>query len=392
MRRADASAGPVARGPRFEKSFTSRPFHGKTEGMHDAARRPPLAGRIAAWTALVAALGLFSAMPAAADETTPPDEASKTVPASVVRETSQEIEKPADKPADKPAPSTEAPSRPAPPPKKRRGGINPCMTPDPGFGIYDPWGGGLTVGQVLMPHKGGITKRGSFDVVIHFHGHEPIRKEFVKTADGIVLVGIDLGIGSGAYGSAFSAPYVFENLLASIERAVAKHAGVKTAKIRKLALSAWSAGYGALDQILRQPAGKKVDAVILLDSLHAGYTDEQSGALKTEQLTPFVAFAKKAAAKQAFMFMSHSSIIPPGYASTTEVAKYVVGELHGKPKRTSREDVLGLDMIDRFDKGNFHMRGYTGEDKPDHCAHIGLMADIVRVHLEPRWKTPKGRK
>jgi hypothetical protein len=266
------------------------------------------------------------------------------------------------------------------------------MTPDPGFGVYDPWGRGPSIGQVLLPHKGGITKRGSFDVVIHFHGHEPIRKEFVKTADGIVLVGIDLGIGSGAYGSAFSAPYVFENLLGSVERAVAKHAGVKTAKIRKLALSSWSAGYGALDQILRQPAGKKVDAVILLDSLHAGYADEQSGTLKTEQLTPFVAFAKKAAAKQAFMFMSHSSIIPPGYASTTEVANYMVAELHGKPKHTNRQDVLGLDMIDRFDKGNFHMRGYTGEDKPDHCAHIGLMADIVRVHLEPRWKTPKGRK
>jgi hypothetical protein len=49
-------------------------------------------------------------------------------------------------------------------------------------------------------------------------------------------------------------------------------------------------------------------------------------------------------------------------------------------------------MIERFDKGNFHMRGYTGDDKPDHCAHIGLMADIVRAHIEPRWKTPKGRK
>ena len=45
-----------------------------------------------------------------------------------------------------------------------------------------------------------------------------------------------------------------------------------------------------------------------------------------------------------------------------------------------------------LDKGNFHMRGYTGDDKPDHCAHIGLMADIVRVHLASRWKSPKGRK
>lgn len=356
-----------------------------------AAPRPPFVRRIAAWIAIAGTVGLFSAGPAAADETTPSDDAAKTLPA-VVRDTSAEVEKPAEPPAEKPAPRGDEGSKPASPPKKRRGGIHPCMTPDPGLGIYDPWGPGPSLGQVLIPHKGGITKRGSFDVVIHFHGHEPIRKEFVKTADGIVLVGIDLGIGSGAYGSAFSAPYVFEKLLRSVEAAVAKHAGIKTAKIRKLALSSWSAGYGALDQILRQPAGQKVDAVILLDSLHAGYANEQNGTLKTEQLTPFVAFAKKAAAKQAFMFMSHSSIIPPGYASTTEVANFMVGQLRGKPKRTNRQDVLGLDMIDRFDKGNFHMRGYTGEDKPDHCAHIGLMADIVRVHLEPRWKTPKGRK
>ena len=105
-----------------------------------------------------------------------------------------------------------------------------------------------------------------------------------------------------------------------------------------------------------------------------------------------MAFAKRAAAKQKFMFMSHSSIIPPGYASTTEVADYVTRQLGGKPKKANRQDVLGLDMIDRFDKGNFHMRGYTGDDKPDHCAHIGLMTDIVRSHLEPRWKSPKGRK
>ncbi len=324
-------------------------------------------------------LGVVPAKPAAADEPAPREE-GPTKPAVNV-----------DVPP--PAPPSDEPQAPRTPPKKRRGGINPCMTPDPGFGIYDGWNGsGMSVGQVLMPHQGGLSKSGQFDVVIHFHGHEPIRKEFVKTAKGIVLVGIDLGIGSGAYQSTFSAPATFTNLLASVEAAVAKHAGRSSAKIRKLALSSWSAGYGAIEQILRQPAAKRVDSVILLDSLHAGYTDEQAHALKTEQLTPFIAFAKRAAQKQTFMFMSHSSIIPPGYASTTEVADYVVGKLGGKPKKGNRQDVLGLDMIDRFDKGNFHMRGYTGDDKPDHCAHIGLMADIVRAHLEPRWKTPRGRK
>ena len=330
------------------------------------------ARRLVALLSISAAFGLLSAAPASADEPSPYD--GPTKPAAQV-----------DAPSDAPAPKPVA--------KKRRGGINPCMTPDPGFGIYDPWSGsGMSMGQVLMPHQGGISKSGQFDVIFHFHGHEPIRKEFVKTAKGIVLVGIDLGIGSGAYQAPFSSPATFTNLLASVEAAVARHAGRPSAKIRKIALSSWSAGYGATEQILRQPAGKKVDAVILLDSLHAGYTDEQSHTLKGDQLTPFVDFARRAAKKQTFMFLSHSSIIPPGYASTTEVADYVVGKLGSKPKKAQRRDVLGLDMIQRFDRGNLHVRGYTGDDKPDHCAHIGLMADIVRSHLEPRWKSPKGRR
>jgi hypothetical protein len=324
--------------------------------------------RLFALLSISAVFGLADVRPALAD-----DPYGDTKPASV--------EQPADA---APRPSVA---------KKRRGGINPCMTPDPGYGIYDPWNGsGMSLGQVLMPHQGGISKSGQFDVVIHFHGHEPIRKEFVKTAKGIVLVGIDLGIGSGAYQNTFSAPHIFTNLLTSIENAVARHSGRPNAKIRKLGLSAWSAGYGAIEQILRQPAGKKVDAVILLDSLHAGYVDEKAHSLKQEQLTPFVDFARRAAKKQTFMFQSHSSIIPPGYASTTEVADYVVQKLGGKLKKANRQDVLGLDMIDRFDKGSYHVRGYTGEDKPDHCAHIGLMADIVKNHLEPRWKSPKGKK
>jgi len=343
---------------------------GNLRGLGEGIRR------LGALISVCAAAWLLTAAPAAADDS-PYDEPAPTVPAAA---------------KVKPAEPESSPPKRTTPAKKRRGGVNPCMTPDPGFGIYDKWSSAPSIGQMIMPHKGGVTKKGSFDVIIHFHGHEPIRKEFVKTAHGVVLVGIDLGIGSGAYQSTFASPHVFEHLLDSIEKGVAKHAGIKKAKIRKLGLSAWSAGYGAIEQILRQPAGKKVDALILLDSLHAGYADEQAKSLKAEQITPFIDFAKRAAAKQKFMFMSHSSIIPPGYASTTEVSRYVVARLGGKPKKASRHDVLGLDMIDRYDKGYFHMRGYEGNDKPDHCAHIGLMADIVKVHIARRWKSPKGRK
>jgi hypothetical protein len=91
------------------------------------------------------------------------------------------------------------------------------------------------------------------------------------------------------------------------------------------------------------------------------------------------------------MFLSHSSIEPPGYASTTEVARYLVKQLRGRERPARRQDVLGLDLYARFDKGSLHVRGYVGNDKPDHCAHIGLMADVLRAHLGPRWNTPRGR-
>ena len=163
--------------------------------------------------------------------------------------------------------------------------------------------------------------------MIHFHGHEPIRKEFVKTAKGIVLVGIDLGIGSGAYQARSPRRARSPTSSRASRPPSPSHAGRKSAHIRKLALSSWSAGYGAIEQILRQPAARSVDAVILLDSLHAGYADEQAHTLKVEQIAPFIAFARSAPrAKQTFMFMSHSSIIPPGYASTTEVARLRRGQ------------------------------------------------------------------
>jgi hypothetical protein len=277
-----------------------------------------------------------------------------------------------------------------PHPKKHRDGPNPCMTPDPGFGVYDKWEN-IALGQMIAPQKGGIRSDGGFDLVVHFHGHEAIRKEFVKTGNGAVLVGIDLGLGSGPYEERFADASLFPKIIASVEEHMKKRSGKENAHVRHLAVSSWSAGYGATSQILRQAIAKKVEAVVLFDSLHAGYKEGTQHEVRGVQIQQFVDYAKLAAKKERFMFMSHSSIIPPGYASTTETATYVVEEVGGHLKKADRKDVLGLEMIDRFDRGDLHVRGYEGNDKPDHCAHIGLMADVMKVHLIPRWKTPKGR-
>jgi hypothetical protein len=276
--------------------------------------------------------------------------------------------------------------------KPKREGPNPCNTPDPGFLDYDKWES-VALGHMVAPKEGSVRKDGGFDLVVHFHGHEAIRKEFVKTGHGVVLVGIDLGIGSGAYENTFQDPQLLPKIIASAEEKMRKRSGKKNAHVRHLALSSWSAGYGAISQILRQPIASKVEGIVLLDSLHAGYQEGgKKGQVRAAQISQFVDYAKLAVKGKRFLFLSHSSIVPPGYASTTEVAQHVVGELGGKLKKAHRKDVLGLEMIDRWDKGKVHVRGYEGDDKPDHCAHIGLIADVMKAHLVPKWKTPAPKK
>lgn len=271
-------------------------------------------------------------------------------------------------------------------------GVNPCLTKDPGFGIYDRWSRAPSMGQMIAPQSGGVTRSGAFDVMFHFHGHEAVRKEWVRVMKGPVLVGVDLGIGSGPYINAFKNPNVFKKLVASVEEAMAKKTGKKKARVRRVGLSAWSAGYGAVGQILRQNYGRaKVDTVVLLDGLHAGYSGKS---LNQTQLEPFIRFARDASRGRKFMFMSHSSIIPIGYASTWESANFVIWKTGGKPRRTRPRgsDPAGLDLVSRYTRGHFHVRGYAGNDKMDHCAHITLMEDVLKVHVRRRWNSPRGRK
>jgi hypothetical protein len=280
----------------------------------------------------------------------------------------------------KPPPATQTTK-----PVAARGGENPCDTPDPGFGPYEPWLKLNGAGQVLIPKRVSLTGAGEFDLVVHFHGHEPARKEWVRTMKREVFVGITLGVSSGPYETAYTPADALSNLVTEVERLVSERSK-KKARARRLALSAWSAGYGAVEAILRTPFGKqRVDSVLLLDGLHCDYAGDT---LDAHQMEPFVAFAKRASAGQRLMVVSHSSIIPPGYASTTETSNYLIHALGSRPTpaKPRRSDPLGLELRSRFDRQGFHVLGYSGNGKLDHCAHVALLRDILKVHLATRWK------
>ncbi len=265
----------------------------------------------------------------------------------------------------------------------------PCNMADPGYGIYYPWVKNLEIGRMLMPKKGALTSDGGFDLIIHFHGGNAIRKAIVDTdtTRGVFIVGVDLGAGSAAYERPFKDPEVFKNLLKNIEKEVAKYTRKNRVHIRRLALTGWSAGYGAIRAILRQQAGKRVDAVALLDGLHSNYDKNNPLKLRADQLRPFVRFAKNAASGEKTMFVSHSSIVPPGYASTTETSHYLTKMLGISISRSSAQDSPHLSRYEEAKIGNFLMRGYRGKEKDDHCAQIALITRMAAL-LEQQWNTP----
>jgi LysM repeat protein len=264
--------------------------------------------------------------------------------------------------------------------------VDPCLAPDPGFGAYSKWVQVAPMAHVLAPAANPLLVDGGFDVLVHFHGREPVRKEWVQVMDRAVLVAVDVGIDSDSYAEAFKDPRTLRQVLRAVEAEMARRTGDSHAHVRHLVLSAWSAGYGAIEEVLKQPfASSAVEGIVLLDGLHVGF---DGASLDQARMAPFVEFSRAAAASERLFFVSHSSITTPGYASSTETARYLVWKNGGRPKAVDAIDSepMGLERITVFNQGDFHVRGFRGNSAADHCAQLGLMRDVLRVHLLPRWR------
>jgi len=249
-----------------------------------------------------------------------------------------------------------------------RRGIDACNTPDPGFGPFIPW---RTVGSgsFTLPERGVPAADGSFDLILHFHGHELARKEFVRASLPFVL----FGSSAGNYRNRLGGTQALAQLVSLVEKLVSDRAD-QSAHARHVVLAAWSGGYEAVAVLLEQ-SSLKPDAVILLDGLH--FSRERTVAHR--QLAPFLDYARAAAAGKGFLFISHSSIDTDGFASSTESAHQLIAALGGRPLRVHREDPLGLQLVEMFSMGGVHVRGYAGGKKPDHCAHLALYPMALRA-------------
>lgn len=246
---------------------------------------------------------------------------------------------------------------------------------------------------------------GAYDLLLHFHGNTKVVAESAERAGlNAVVAVVNLGINSAPYEDAYQVPGVYEQLLEDVNHQVAEK-GLKTPHLRRLALSSWSGGYGALSTILETRKGTEpLDAIAVLDGIHCGYLDDREQQLNTLKLLPFLRAAKKAAEGKILFTITHSYIDPVGYAGTYKTARYLVSEVHGEfaPANETYEHVAlkaaegaVAKRLEKFMEptveakvGSFHVRGFKGNTPEHHMAHLLQMATTVLPELAARWENP----
>ncbi len=273
----------------------------------------------------------------------------------------------------------------------RAKGHHECNPRDVGLGPYaEPRP--LSKGRLLIPKEGGHTQAHGYDVLVHFHGARAARIYLAQTALGVSFVGIDAGDGSGPYERAFQNPMAFPALLASVESQLRKASGDERAHIRHLGLTAWSAGYGAIREILKQHGDKRIDAIVLLDGLHASFKPgvRRSGGVRSADamaIRPIFEFAKKAARGEKTFIFTHSQVDPIRYPSTEVTADLLLREL-----RLERQEVADTGgpyaQLAAVDVKGFHLWSYRGGNELAHCDHLRHIGQAVRDVLEVVWRTP----
>lgn len=266
------------------------------------------------------------------------------------------------------------------------------LVPTPAVEL-DRWKG-LSYGSYLAPKHDLVADDGGVDVVFHFHAGQMSEKQIRESGLNAVFVSCGFGIGSGAYSSAFADPGRFDRMIAELTKSLEKDSGRRGVHIRKLGLASWSAGFAAVGKILGESRYyAMVDSVVLLDSLHSRYT---SAAVKApaqgaenvdlKGIAAFVSFAKDAAAGKKAMVITHSAIIPPDYASSSEATQALLSAIDVHTRATDETNARGMTMSMRADAGNLHVRGFRGQGPRDHFQHLHLIGETLRSWVVPRWK------
>jgi hypothetical protein len=232
----------------------------------------------------------------------------------------------------------------------------------------------LALGTLFLPEK--LKLQGKVPLFIHFHGSDWLPEVAAAGEGQTAVISMHLGEGSATYARPFRDPEAFTRLLKEAQ----DKAGVQFGPI---GLTAWSAGYGAVREILKVPAHREgIRFVVVIDGMHTGYVGGKPGPresqLQTEYLEVFLQFARDAVAGKKQMIVTHSEIFPGTFASSTETADYLLKQLQLKRTATVKWGPMQMQQLSEVHKGDFLLVGYAGNSAPDHVDQLHALPEFLR--------------
>jgi len=245
----------------------------------------------------------------------------------------------------------------------------------------------------------GWTNTVSSNAVLYVHFHTapwfPIQ-EHVRRGATEPLAVFALGEGSSTYRAAFEDTNRLARVLALVESELQKRSGL-SARISVVDVSSFSAGYGAVRELIKSPAYFKiVRRIVLLDSMYAGLEPEQNGSTNRRplaaQIDVWLPFAKAAMRGEKTFAITHSQVPTSGYASSAECALALLANLGVNADAVATNSIPAANdpnfpLLKRADAGGLHIWSYGGTEAQAHMTHARHMADVWRA-LDTAGDTP----
>ena len=242
--------------------------------------------------------------------------------------------------------------------------------------------------QLFVPNKS--LKAKAFDLLIHFHGAPYVTEFAAMKYKGDIIAGtLSVGSGSKVYNDAFQDSTKFKALVDSIIAETKKQLK-HDVKLKRVILSGFSAGYGAIRRIISSEWNfARVDAILLLDGFHTSYIPErkvlaEGGRVDSTGLLSYIRFAQGAAAKQSRkkFLITHSEIFPGTFVSTTEATDYLLHTLSLKRTPVLKWGPLGMQQLSVSRRNHVAVSGFAGNTAKDHVDHLQALYWFLRELME----------
>jgi len=268
--------------------------------------------------------------------------------------------------------------------------IAPPKIPPPGESIvlHD----GDTAFTLFLPMGWTVPATGDVRLTVHFHGAVWFAiQEYLREGLKTPLIVAFLGEGSSVYAKPFQDRQRFNRWMRLTAQALRVRGAPPNTHVSSVDISSFSAGYGAVRELLKSPEYSRIiHRIVLSDSMYAGF-ENGTNLVNTplgphrlpvrSQMEPWIAFANAATHGEKTFVLTCSEVPTPSYASSTDCAAALIEAEQAPvqwiaPGSNPAASDPNFPLKFRSDLGNFHVWGYGGIDAQAHMTQVRHLADV----------------